>query len=431
MINLNKVEREIEGKKLSVSYGEVYEISSNIIKSKGPICKIGDLCFIGKDKIPCEVISLKRSDVFLMPLKQIDKIIIGDKVYSKENVIELPNPEVLLGRTMNGLGQFIDGKYSQFERQKKPVSLTNEPPESMTRKEIQDVMPSGIKVIDLMLTLGEGQRMGIFAGTGVGKSTLLGMLARNMEAEVNVIALIGERSREVKQFIHQNLGEEGMKKSVLIVSTAGEQPLMLIKATQLATSIAEQFRDQGKKVLLMMDSVTRFAKARMEIDIATEQIEISGKTPSVEPYMRTLLERTGMGEKGSITGLYTVLVDGDDMNSAIPDIARGVLDGHIILDRSIAAMGRYPSIDVMKSKSRVMQDIVTKEHQKIVDQVMKYYEMYLKNEDAITIGAVDLEKNKELAKAVKVYEKINDFFKQGVKEKFEFEEVLKAAKELF
>lgn len=430
MINLNNLKQTVEKNRLFDTYGEVYEISEHLLISKGPICKIGDLCAVGEKQIPCEVIAIKKSDVFLMPLQESEEMSIKDKVFVRQNVMEIPEMEFLLGRTLNALGEFMDGIYNPLAKPKHKVQLNVKAPDPMSRKRITDVFPTGVKAIDSLLTIGEGQRIGIFAGTGVGKSTLLGMIAKNVKADVNVIALIGERGREVKEFIEKNLGEEGMKRSVVVVSTSDEQPLMNIKAAQLATSIAEEFRDQGKKVLLMMDSVTRFAIARREIDIAANRIPIGGKTPTMEPYMKKLLERAGTNEVGSITGIYTVLVEGDDMQAAIPDITRGILDGHIVLTRDLAALNHFPSIDILQSKSRVMQDIITDEHQKVANEMVKYMEIYKKNEDAIKLNAIDLEKQVDIAKSLFLYDKINAFLRQSVKDKIEFEETMKLAEEI-
>ena len=289
----------------------------------------------------------------------------------------------------------------------------------MERKRITEILPTGVKAIDGVLTIGEGQRIGIFAGTGVGKSTLLGMIAKQAKADVNVIALVGERGREVKEFIEENLGEEGLKRSVLVISTSDEAKLMNIKAAELATAIAEQFRDEGKKVLLMMDSITRFAMAKREIDLATGSLAPGGKTPSMESSLQQLLERAGTSDKGSITGIYTVLVEGDDMQGAIPDMARGILDGHIVLDRKIADQNHFPAINVLASKSRVMDFVVAPEHLLAARELGKYLAIYKENEDAFTFGAYEKGRNKEVDFAKLVYPQIQTFLKQG-KDEYEY-----------
>lgn len=427
MIDLNKMKEKIEIKKSSITFGQVHTIKGNTIISKGPISTIGDLCVVGEEKIKCEVIGLIGDDVYLMPLNNFNKLKIKDKVFVKKNKIEIPIVNSLLGRTVNALGETIDGKMNK-ENKKIEVELDRDPPESMKRKKIEKILPTGIKAIDMMLTLGEGQRIGIFAGTGVGKSTLLGQIAKYAKADVNVVCLIGERGREVKEFIENELGEEGMKRSIVVVATSDEEKLMQIKAAQLATTIAEEFRDQGKKVLLMMDSITRFAKAREEIDKATGEIaDVNGKTPSMEKYLQRLLERAGNNEVGSITGIYTVLVDGDDFNGAIPDITRGILDGHIYLDRKIAQNNQFPAINVLSSVSRVMDKVVSKEHWNLIRNIKKYMALYEENEQAFKIGAIP-PGDRELDIAKMFNPIIIEYLKQGISESFEFDESLKLLK---
>jgi flagellum-specific ATP synthase len=382
------------------------------------------VCLVGSKKIPCEVVSLKGPNVYLMPLYDLDELMIRDKVYLSENQMVLPNVNYLLGRTINAMGEFIDDKEILEHIKREKIKLNKKAPDAMTRTRIQKVLSTGIKAIDSMLTIGEGQKIGIFAGTGVGKSTLLGMIARNAKADINVIALVGERGREVLEFIENDLGEEGMKRSVLVISTSDEQPLMHIKAAQLATSIAEEFRDQGKNVLLMMDSITRFALARKKIDNASGFPTIQGRTPSMEPYLQKLLERSGTNKQGSITGIYTVLVEGDDFIGAIPDMARGILDGHIILDRQLAEMNHFPAINILNSISRVMDKIVEKEHWDYAREIKKYLSIYKENEDNFNLGMYVPGQNKEIDIAKLIVPKINDFLKQDIAEAYDFQYIL-------
>jgi flagellum-specific ATP synthase len=431
MIDFNKIEHFMNAKVNFTVYGEIHTITDHLLISKGPVCKIGDICLVGSEKTPFEVIGLKGYDVQMMPLTSTGSIGIKDRVYLKKSRILLPQIESLLGRVMNGMGEFIDMGNSNPYDAKEEIDTKKAPINAMLRKRITDVLPTGIKAIDGPLTVGEGQRIGIFAGTGVGKSTLLGMIAKNAEADVNVIALVGERGREVKEFIEENLGIEGLKKSVVIVSTSDESKLMNIKAAELATSVAEKFRDKGKKVLLMMDSVTRFAMARREIDLATGQLAPGGKTPTMESSMQRLLERAGMGERGSITGIYTVLVEGDDMQGTIPDMARGILDGHIVLDRKIADMNHFPAINVLASKSRVMDFIVSAEHLESARELGKYLSLYKENEDAFTFGIYERGRDKEIDFAKLIYPHIQKYLKQEKNETFDLSETIDTLREMF
>lgn len=422
MINIEAMKKAIDGKCLSLSYGEVHTIKEQLIISKGPVSQVGDICFVGESKIPCEVISLEKENVYLMPLDKMERLQIGERVITAKKEIKLPETELLLGRVLNGYGEFIDGK--QKYRDKESILLDKDAPNPLGRKRIKRVMETGIKTIDGFLTIGEGQKIGIFAGTGVGKSTLLGMIAKNAKSDVNVIALIGERGREVLEFMEKELGEEGMKRSVLVVSTSDEKPLMRIKAALLATSIAEKFRDQGKKVTLMMDSVTRVAMARREIDTLSKQLPIEGKTPSMEPFLQRLLERAGNDEKGTITGIYTVLVERDNFNGAIPDMVRGILDGHIVLDRRLADQNHFPAINVLSSISRVMQDVVSKDHWVLSREIKKYYGLYKENEDEFKIGGIQEGEDIELDISKRMYPIITHFLKQDMNESFTYDETM-------
>jgi flagellum-specific ATP synthase len=306
------------------------------------------------------------------------------------------------------------------------------PPDPLKREMIKETLTLGVKAVDGLLTIGKGQRIGIFAGSGVGKSTLLGMFARNTKADINVIALIGERGREVREFIERDLGEEGMRRSVVVIATSDKPALARKKAAKTATAIAEYFRDQGKDVLLMMDSLTRFSMAQREIGLAAGEPPVSrGYPPSVYSEMPKLLERAGKGAVGSITGLYTVLVDGDDFNEPITDTARGILDGHIVLSRKIAAKGHYPAIDVLSSISRVMSSIVTKEQKKLASQLKMVLATYTESEDLINIGAYKAGANKNIDYAIEKIDAVNEFLCQGTDEKFTFDQTLEALQGIF
>jgi flagellum-specific ATP synthase len=306
------------------------------------------------------------------------------------------------------------------------------PPDPMNRKIIDEVLPLGVKAVDGLITVGKGQRIGIFAGSGVGKSTLLGMFARNTRADINVIALIGERGREVREFIERDLGVEGMKRSVVVVATSDKPALIRKKAAMTATAIAEYFRDQGKDVLLMMDSLTRFSMAQREIGLASGEPPVTrGYPPSVYSEMPKLLERAGTSDKGSITGLYTVLVDGDDFNEPITDTARSILDGHIILSRKLVHKNHFPAVDVLQSISRVMSSIASSEHKLYAGKLKNVMATYNDAEDLINIGAYKKGSNKEIDYAIEKIEAVNNFLMQGTEEKYEFEEEVDLLRGLF
>ena len=337
-------------------------------------------------------------------------------------------PEIL-GKVVDGLGRPIDG--SEIEHGE-AYSVEAPAPDPMTREIIHEVLPLGVKAVDGLITVGKGQRIGIFAGSGVGKSTLLGMFARNTKADINVIALIGERGREVREFIERDMGEEGMKRSVVVVATSDKPALIRNKAAKTATAIAEYFRDQGKDVLLMMDSLTRFSMAQREIGLASGEPPVTrGYPPSVYSEMPKLLERAGTAGQGSITGLYTVLVDGDDFNEPITDTARSILDGHIMLSRKLGHKNHYPAIDILQSISRVMSQIATKEHKQLAGKLKTVMATYNEAEDLINIGAYKAGSNKNIDFAISKIDKVNDFLTQGVDEKYDFEEEMQLLQEIF
>ena len=335
----------------------------------------------------------------------------------------------LLGRTVDGLGNPIDSEpiedYVEY-----PVDST--PPDPLKRVIIDTILPLGVKAVDGLLTIGKGQRIGIFAGSGVGKSTLMGMFARNTKADINVIALIGERGREVREFIERDLGEEGMKRSVVVVATSDKPALIRNKAAKTATAIAEYFRDQGKDVLLMMDSLTRFSMAQREIGLASGEPPVTrGYPPSMYSEMPKLLERAGNSENGSITGLYTVLVDGDDFNEPVTDTARSILDGHIVLSRKIAQKNHYPAIDVLASISRCMSQIVDKKQKELSGQLKNVMATYAESEDLINIGAYKAGSNKNIDYAISKIDKVNDFLIQATDEKMDYDEEIEALEAVF
>ncbi len=419
--------------------GKVVNVIGLTIESAGPDAKLGDICLIYPKKkeedsltehivkpAMAEVVGFKDNHVQLMPYENTSGIGNGSIVENTDSPLRVNVGEGLLGQTLDGLGRIDGTNYGQGVQLEGGIaySVENQPPDPMTRDPISDVLSLGVKAVDGLLTVGKGQRIGIFAGSGVGKSTLLGMFARNTQADINVIALIGERGREVREFIERDLGEEGMKRSIVVCATSDKPALERLKAAKTATSIAEYFRDKGKDVLLMMDSLTRFSMAQREIGLASGEPPVSrGYPPSVYAEMPKLLERAGRSRKGSITGLYTVLVDGDDMNEPITDTARGILDGHIVLNRKLAQKNHYPAIDVLASISRCMSAIADPEHKKAAGKLKNVLATYNDAEDLINIGAYRSGANKNIDYAVSKIEMVNNFLMQETDEKFSFEEI--------
>lgn len=425
--NLKKYHDRLNEISLYQYKGKVSRVIGLTIESRGPAVRLGETCHIypikSKDPVLAEVVGFKEDTVLLMPLGEMEGIGPGSMVIATGNTLEVDVGEQLLGRILDGMGNPIDDFEPPSLNYSYPVN--NQPPNPLSRTKITEPLPLGVKAIDGFLTCGRGQRIGIFAGSGVGKSTLLGMIARNTLADINVIALIGERGREVKEFIDNDLEEEGLKKSVVIVVTSDQPPLVRMKGALLATSIAEYFRDCGKNVVLMMDSLTRFSMAQREVGLAIGEPPVTkGYTPSVFAVLPKLLERAGNSSKGSITGLYTVLVDGDDMNEPIADAVRGILDGHIVLSRNLANKNHYPAIDILASVSRVMPNIVDKEHIGIVGQIKDLMATYRDSEDLINIGAYIKGTNKKVDMAIEKIETINDFLKQGVHDRLTFDEIV-------
>lgn len=429
LINYTKYKNAVSTHDFIKYSGRVSQVVGLTIESIGPAVKLGEVCHIyplkSQTPIIAEVVGFKNNIVSLMPLGDMSGIGPGSKVEATGNPLMVKVDSSLLGRILDGLGNPIDGKKDIDS--KLYYSVQNTPPNPLTRKNIRDVLPMGVKCIDGLLTIGKGQRVGIFAGSGVGKSTLMGMVARNTKADVNVIALVGERGREVREFIENDLQDEGLARSVVIVATSDQPALVRLKAAQLATSIAEYFRDQGKDVMLMMDSLTRFAMAQREVGLAVGEPPVTrGYTPSVFAVMPKLLERAGTSDIGSITGLYTVLVDGDDMNEPIADTVRGILDGHIVLSRSLANRNHYPAVDVLASISRVMPSIINNEQKKLAGEIKNLMAVYKDAEDLINIGAYVKGSNSSIDRAMEKIIYINNFLKQETFEKIEMDEVLSA-----
>ncbi len=413
--------------------GKVTKIVGLTVESVGPPCKLNDLCNItskdGTQKVMEEVVCLRDIRVLLKPFECVEGIGLGAVVENTKEPLKVQVGEELLGRSLDGLGRPLDGEELHLSE---TYPIEAPPPDALKRKMISEVLPLGVKAVDGMITVGKGQRIGIFAGSGVGKSTLLGMFARNTKADINVIALIGERGREVREFIERDLGEEGLKRSVLVIATSDKPALIRNKAAKTATAIAEYFRDQGKDVLLMMDNMTRFCMAQREIGLASGEPPVTrGYPPSVYSELPKVLERAGNSEKGSITGLYAVLVDGDDFNEPISDTARGILDGHIVLSRKLGHKNHYPAIDVLQSISRCMSGIATESHKAVAGKVKNVLATYNEAEDLINIGAYKSGSNPEIDFAISKIRQVNEFLVQDVESKFQFEDEVAMMTEIF
>lgn len=428
-IKLSKYYKILETTPLVKLHGKVTQVIGLVIESEGPGGNVGELCYIYsknlREPIKAEIVGFRNNKVLLMPLGEMRGIGPGCEVRATGSSLTVKVGPQLLGRILNGLGEPIDGKG--------PLELTDEypilnaPPNPITRPRITEHLATGVRVFDSVLTLGKGQRIGIFAGSGVGKSTVLSMIARNTEADINVIGLIGERGRELRDFIERDLGEEGLKRSVVVCATSDQPALIRLKGAYVATAIAEYFRDQGMDVMFMMDSVTRFAMAQREVGLAVgEPPATKGYTPSVFALLPKLLERSGTSSKGTITGIYTVLVEGDDMNEPIADTVRSILDGHIVLSRAIAHQNRYPAVDVLQSVSRLFSEITTKEHKEAAAKIREILGIYKKNEDLINIGAYQDGSDSKVDYAKSMIYKVYDFLKQGITEKAPFNETLKS-----
>ena len=417
MNNLEKYKKIINETCSMNEIGKVVRIIGLVIEADGPPSSIGDLCHIYHDEnlppVKAEVVGFKDNIIQLMPLGTMEGLKPGSIVINTGSPMKIQVGHELLGRILDGLGNPIDTNIQI--KSNKYYSTNSQNINPLLRKRINEPLSLGIKSIDSFATVGKGQRMGIFAGSGVGKSTTMAMIARNTTADMNVIALIGERGREVREFIENSLGEEGLKRSVVVVATSEQPSLVKIKAAFVATAIAEYFRDCGHDVLFMLDSMTRISMAQREVGLAIgEPPATRGYTPSVFVMMPKLMERTGAGEKGTITGLYTVLVEGDDFNEPISDTARSILDGHIMLSRDLAHKNHYPAVDVLQSISRVMNDITSKEHKAAAAKIRNLLAVYQKNADLINIGAYIKGTDKNIDKALDLNDIINEFLKQSI-----------------
>lgn len=433
LCNLDKFINTVKNLPAGEKVGKVLRIIGLVIEADGPEASIGDLCYIfnsmNEKPVFAEVVGFQEKKILLMPLGSMEGLKPGAIVTNTKESMKIKVGDMLLGRVLNGLGEPIDSKgdiksniyYSTSQKISNPL----------VRKPIDEVITLGIRSVDAFSTVGKGQRMGIFAGSGVGKSTTMAMMARNTDADVNVIALIGERGREVREFIEKTLGDDGLKRSVVVVATSEQPSLVKIKAAFVATTIAEYFRAQGKDVLFMLDSVTRIAMAQREVGLAIgEPPATRGYTPSVFALMPKILERTGTSDKGTITGLYTVLVEGDDFNEPISDTVRSILDGHIMLSRDLAHKNHYPAVDVLQSISRVMSEIATPEHKKAAGDLRNLLSVYNKNADLINIGAYVRGSDKNVDRAIRLMDDINSFLQQSINDKTNFDSTIKRLMEI-
>ncbi len=413
--------------------GVVTKVQGLMIESLGPQVEIGELCHVvvpSRDEVvPAEVVGFNGKNVQLMPFAEMKGIEPGCSVVALGEGMKIMVSDKLLGRVLDSMGRPMDGKGSLGSCDYFPVH--NPPPDVLKRKKITDRMVTGVRAIDAMTPIGKGQRIGIFSGSGVGKSTLLGMIARNTKADVNVIALIGERGREVREFIESDLGPEGLSRSVIIVSTSDTPPLARVTGAYVATAVAEYFRDQGKDVMLLFDSVTRFARSQREIGLAVgEPPATRGFTPSVFSILPKLLERCGTSDKGTITGFYTILVDGDDLDEPVSDNVRGILDGHIVLSRKLAESYHYPAIDVLNSLSRLGTKITSRQEQQAMGRLRRLLAVYTDAEDLINVGAYAEGSNADIDEAIEKIGVIRDFLQQQIEEKSSLTETLARASEI-
>ncbi len=426
-VDLSKYKRIVRETDLQVRSGNVTQIIGLTIESNGPAANIGDICNIltlhEERAIPAEVVGFRGNKILLMPYGDLSGVGPGSRIVSTGASLKVAVGMDLKGRILDGLGRFIDGK-AAFPAHEL-YSIDNSPPHPLSRKRISEVLPLGVRAVDALLTCGRGQRVGIFAGSGVGKSTLLGRIVRHAQADINVITLVGERGREVNEFLEKDLQEEGLSKSVLVIATSDQPAIVRVKSALIGTAIAEYFRDQGLNVLLLMDSLTRYAMAQREIGMAIGEPPVSrGYTPSVFAQLPRLLERSGNSDKGSITGLYTVLVDGDDMNEPVADTVRGILDGHIVLSRSLANRNHYPAIDVLTSVSRLMPDIADSKHLACANEIKNRMATYRDAQDLISIGAYKQGSSPEIDEAIRLNPRINQLLQQGVREVSTFEQTI-------
>ena len=412
--------------------GYVVRVSGSTVESAGPIIGLGELCGIhirdGR-RVPAEVVGFRNDHLILLPLEHIEGISPGDTVTARTTTRHITLSEAVLGRVLNGLGDPIDGKGALMGGDESPLDVSSPPP--LSREKIVEPLALGIRSMDGVLTCGKGQRVGIFAGSGVGKSVLLGDIANSSDAAVNVVALIGERGREVREFLDENLGPEGLARSVVVVAASDAPPIQRVKAAFVAVTVAEYFRDRARSVLFMMDSLTRFAQAQREIGLAAgEPPATKGYCPSVFSLMPRLIERLGCSESGSITGILTVLVESDDLADPVADSARSLLDGHIVLSRKLADRGHYPAVDILQSISRLMPAVVSDTHRAAAQKLKEIYATYMDAEDLINIGAFSPGSNRRIDGAISLIDRINEFLVQPVRHRTAFAETVNQLTEI-
>ncbi|HOM05442.1 MAG TPA: flagellar protein export ATPase FliI [Candidatus Kapabacteria bacterium] len=412
---------------LLVRRGKVKKVVGLVLESEGPKAPIGEICELrnkyGELIALAEIVGFRDDRILSMVLGETNDIEPSTDIVATGKSLSVGVGDKLLGRVLDGLGRPLDGKGDLLIEEKR--SIYSVPPNPLFRKRISENVATGIKAVDGLLTLAKGQRVGIFAGSGVGKSTLIGTIARNTSADINVIALIGERGREVREFIEKDLKQEGLDRSIVVVATSDVPPLIRVKAALTATTIAEYFRDKGLDVMLMMDSATRLAMAQREVGLSIgEPPTTRGYTPSVFTILQKTLERAGTSDKGTITGIYTVLVEGDDMNEPIADTTRGILDGHIVLSRKLASLAHYPAIDVLESISRCRSDVVSREHLDAAKKIQELIAVYRSAEDLINVGAYQKGSNPQIDKAIERIEVINSFLKQEINERYSYDEII-------
>jgi len=432
MLNIESLKAKIEDIDPIQIKGRVKQVIGLVIESEGPPASVGEICFISSNhkRLMAEVVGFRDKNLLLMPIGETEGIKTDDEVIATGSPLKVACTEGLKGRILNGIGVPIDGKGPIIVDALYPIFRDS--PDPLKRPRISKVLETGIRAIDACLTIGRGQRFGIFSGSGIGKSTLMGMLARFTKSDVNVIALIGERGREVREFIEKDLQEEGLKRSVVVVATSDEPPLVRLRGAFVATAIAEYFRDMGMDVMLMMDSITRFARAQREIGLSIgEPPATRGFTPSVFAILPRLLERSGTSEKGTITGIYTILVDADDMNEPISDNTRAILDGHVVLSRNLAEKNHYPAIDILKSISRVMIDITPSKQEQAARHLREVLAIISDSEDLINIGAYVKGSNPKIDYALGKIGDVLDFLKQGIWERSEYQSTVASLIKIF
>lgn len=434
MESFDKLLNHLDEIELTTVHGRITEAVGTLLRAVIPQVKMGEVCIIKREGTPllAEVVGFTKEEVLLSPLGEMWGVGPSSEVIPMRIPLHIQVGSELLGRILNGMGEPLDSDIKGPLNLKETYPVMNPPPNPLKRKIIEEPLSVGVRAIDAALTCGKGQRVGIFAAAGVGKSTLLGMIARYAKADINVISLIGERGREVREFLQNDLGEEGIKRSVVVVSTSDQAPQLRINAAYVGTAIAEYFRAQGKSVILMMDSITRFARALREIGLAAgEPPARAGYTPSVFATLPRLLERSGNSEKGSITAFYTILVAGDDIHEPVSDEARSILDGHILLSSELARQYHYPAIDILGSISRIITSITNQEHLQLIGKLREVLANYKKNELLIRIGEYKPGSDKDADFAIRYISKVNQFLKQGVDEKTSLEESLSQLKSLF